>query len=71
MVGTTGYKTKKSRLDLLEIITKNLHNNFQTDEAKVNLIGREMQEEEETTSSVKHRGGYIMAWACMAASGYD
>lgn len=28
MVGTTGYKTKKSRLDLLEIITKNLHNNF-------------------------------------------
>lgn len=30
-----------------------------------------MQEEEETTSSVKHRGGYIMAWACMAASGYD
>ena len=43
-----------------------------TDETKINLYQndtRTAHDPKHTTSSVKHGGGCVMAWACMAASG--
>lgn len=77
-------KNKKARLDFAKKHLKKpaqfWKNILWTDETKINLYQNDgkrkvwrrrgtAHDPKHTTSSVKHGGGSVMAWACMAASG--
>ena len=77
-------KNRKARLKFakkhLKEPMKFWDNILWTDETKINLYHNDgkrrvwrregtAQDPKHTTSSVKHGGGSVMAWACMAASG--
>lgn len=72
---TDGYEMKRTRC------ASQFWNNIQwTDETKINLYQSDgkrrvwrrkgtAHDPKHTTSSVKHGGGSVMVWACMAANG--
>uniref|UniRef100_A0A3P9K2C3 Transposase Tc1-like domain-containing protein n=1 Tax=Oryzias latipes TaxID=8090 RepID=A0A3P9K2C3_ORYLA len=73
-------KNRKARLDFAKKHLKKFWKNILwTDETKINLCQNkerkvwrrrgEADDPKHTTSSVKHCGGSVMVWACMAASG--
>ena len=78
------FKNRKARLEFAKKHLKEpvqfWNNILWTDETKINLYQNDgkrrvwrregtAQDPKHTTSSVKHGGGSVMAWACMAASG--